>query len=182
MDFFNVMFNILIGISSGIFSSIIVSRIFMINTELIGQIQRVQVHVENLYGILGVFDIFKKIIEEDKNISKSDINVKFLESIKDITADECNSFRKMIFDDLDKQLHEIAVDINDFVEKFRGKENFKNEDEVFLYGEELEKIIDRFNIYKRSYKKVIVRYILEDFTLRILVAIVFIIVVLTIIA
>lgn len=46
MDFYAIMLNILIGISVGTFSSIIVSRIFLISTDYKEQIQQVQNRVE----------------------------------------------------------------------------------------------------------------------------------------
>lgn len=63
MTMFDVMLNLCIGIVGGIFSSIIVSRIFLINSTFTEQIARVQEHFEKSYvlgGLIGSYSIYVK--------------------------------------------------------------------------------------------------------------------------
>lgn len=66
MTLLEIMVNLCIGISGGIFSSIIVSKIFLIQSLYFEQISRVQEHFEYLYGLDGLIFYYPCILKDYK--------------------------------------------------------------------------------------------------------------------
>lgn len=114
MSFFEIMVNLLIGISGGIFSSIIVSRIFLIVTDYSEQIARVQARVEVTYGLKGALLVAEKIFED----GYMELGEKYKQKLQELVDSELQQYSQMIFDDLEKELHEIAAEYNDFFVDF----------------------------------------------------------------
>lgn len=185
MDFYDIMLNLCIGIVGGIFSSVIVSRIFLINSNLTEQVARVQQHIEKSYGLAGIMEFYsiavkKKEYPKDED-SVNRLNEALLQNIHLICDEEVRSFQSMIFDDLEKNLHDLAVELNDFVEKML-RLNEVNEELMLKYGAELVSIQNKFNAYRNISSKIFVEQLIKDKWLRMLAITFLIIIVLTVIA
>ncbi|WP_041703128.1 hypothetical protein [Lachnoclostridium phytofermentans] len=175
MDIYNNLLNLTIGIIGGIFSSIIVSRIFLITADYKEQIQRVQTHVEVLYCLSGYLYCSKVMMKEAKEISLAQKEKLIL-----ILEEEKTRFSQMIFDDLEKELHKIAIDMNDFIEGF--KINKMNEQYIKNSRDELDGIIYRFTIYKNDSRIKMRKLLIRDNVLRILLFVFIVIIILTIVS
>lgn len=119
MDFYEIMINLCIGVASGAFSSIIVSRFFLILSNHSAQLSRVQEHFENGYTISGTLNFYKYInntTNESIDIFQLEyVNKNILNEITKKAKQECDKFDVMIFDDLDDELHKLAVEYSDFM-------------------------------------------------------------------
>lgn len=87
----------------------------------------------------------------------------------------------MIFDDLEKDLHNIAVDLNDMMEKLQNIKTI-NSDILSSIHDDISCLENRFNVYKKSSNKYFKKMIFSDKTLRILFVVICVIVAITIIA
>lgn len=175
MDFFQIMLNLMLGIIGGIFSSIIVSRVFLIITDYSEQISRIQTRVEVTYGIHGVLEMAYWVWKDDGEVGE-----KFKQKLKEIVDSESKYYAQMIFDDLEDELHILAIEFNDFIDNLNV-----NKLNIEIIGEKI-KVLDeltcKFTVYKNSRKKKLMRLFLKDTALRSLFVIFSIIVFLTILA
>lgn len=180
MGFYEVMLNLCIGIIGGMFSSVIVSRIFLIQSSHYEQISRVQEHFEYLYGLDGLV-FFYPHISKEYNGNIDTLNKHLLGEIIRNSKQECEKFRYMIFDDLEKDLHRIAEDLNELMERLQNLKNLDS-DIVSSIHSDISDLENRFNAYKKSSNKYFKKMILNDKVLRILLIIFIVIITVTIIA
>lgn len=175
MSFYTTMLNLLIGISGGIFSSIIVSRIFLISTEYKEQLQRVQGRVEVTFCLSGMLGAAQALYKDGFILGDT-----LKEKLSDLIEAERKCYGQMIFDDLEKELHILAIDYNDFIESI----NVKKLDVIVIDKklEELKDLTNRFYKYKNSNKKFFKKLLLKDIMIRILLILFIVIVALTVIA
>lgn len=179
MEFYEIMINLCIGIVGGIFSSIIVSRFFLIQSSHSEQISRVQKHFEYLYGLDGLIFFYPQISKE-YNGNIDFLNEHLLEEIMKNSKKECEKFRYMIFDDLEKDLHDIAVDLNELMERLKNLKKLDN-DVILSIHNDIHDLENRFNVYKKLSSKYFKQMIISDKILRILLIIFIVIIALTII-
>ena len=166
MEFHEIMINLCIGIAGGIFSSIIVSRIFLIQSSLSEQIARLQEHFEYLYGLDGIVAFYPCILK-DYNGNTDTLNKHLLEEIIRNAKQECEKFRYMIFDDLEKDLHKIAEDLNEVMERLKNLKSFDNNIASSIHND-IYDLENRFNIYKNSAHKYLNKMIISDKIVQIL--------------
>lgn len=178
MEFYEIMINLCIGIVGGIFSSIIVSRIFLIQSSHSEQISRVQEHFEYLYGLDGLV-FFYPHISKEYNGNIDTLNKHLLDEIIRNSKQECEKFRYMIFDDLEKDLHEIAVDLSDLMEELKSLKDLDNNVILSIHNK-ISDLENRFNAYKKSSNGYFKQMIINDKILRILLIIFIVIIVVTI--
>lgn len=176
MSFFEVMVNLLVGISGGIFSSIIVSRIFLIITDYSEQVSRVQERVEVTYVLEGALLAAQAIFSDGYN----ELGEKYKQELNNLIDSENAQYNKMIFDDLEKDLHALAIEYSDFMLSLKADRIDKNEVDKRI--SKLNKLTNKFNTYKSTRKKRLIRLFMKDATLRVLFSIFGIIVILTMIA
>lgn len=175
MDIYSILLNLVIGIIGGIFSSIIVSRIFFITSDYKEQLARVQTRVEIMFNLSGSF--FAGQILLSKGYSLNDgYKEKFENTLHDIQK----NFDSMIFDDLEPELNQIAIDLDDFVQAIRTDK--LNQEYIDQLDELLPIEADKFFTYRKKYKKILRKLILKDNILRILSVIFIITIVSTVIA
>jgi hypothetical protein len=169
------MLNLLIGISGGIFSSIIVSRIFLISTDYKEQIQRIQNRVEVTFCLSGSLWCLQELYKDGYVLSND-----FKTKLSSLIEEERKCYNQMIFDDLEDELHELAIDYNDFIENI----NVNKLDALVVDKkiEELDDLTKRFYKYKNSHKKTLRKLLLRDKILRYLFIIFIVIIMLTVIA
>ena len=184
MTMFDVMLNLCIGIVGGIFSSIIVSRIFLINFTFTEQIARVQEHFEKSYvlgGLIGSYSIYveREDLPDDTTVER--INRDLLKEIHIICKNELDSFNAMIFDDLEDNLHSLAVELNDIICELSGLKVIDKET-MISFGARLLSVQNKFNAYKKLSPKIFRKQLWKDKCLRILMVIFIIVIVGTIIA
>lgn len=175
MSFFEIMLNFLVGICGGIFSSIIVSRIFFILSDYSEQIKRVQARVESSYGLSGMLMAAEMLITEGYSADKF-----IKEKIDIFLEEERKQYLSMIFDDLEPELHIIAIDFNDFIDGLDTSGEFSGE--IRKNINTLDDLISKFNKYKQSSKKKMYKLFIKDTALRLLFVILLLIVAVTIIA
>lgn len=176
MSFFEGMLSLLIGIIGGIFSSIIVSRVFMIVTTYSEQIARIQARIEVTYGLQGALWAAEKIFQ-DKEIALSS---SYKKNLNEMLQKERVCYAEMIFDDLDSELHDIAVEYSDFIENISAED--LNKEKVKEALSQLDEMSKKFNIYKKNRNKNVVKLFLKDRTLHILFLLLIVIIVLTVVA
>ncbi len=185
MEFYEIMINLSIGITGGIFSSIIVSRIFLIHSSHSEQLARVQEHFENTYRLSGTLLFYMYAFQKDENNFDDDtinrFNDALLKDIHEVSKQECEKFRYMIFDDLEIELYKIAVNLNDLME---GTLSLNKVDISIVrkLHKDLFDIQDRFKKYKITNNKHFVTKIKKDKILRILILALVIILISTIIS
>lgn len=113
MTFNDFMLNISIGILSGAFSSIIISRVFLIISDHNEQITRVQKHIEITYRLTSTIRSYlymnKTVTNPDDIFTLDCLNKELSTTISEIANSECDKFDTMIFDDLNKELKDIAI-------------------------------------------------------------------------
>lgn len=91
----------------------------------------------------------------------------------------CEKFRYMIFDDLEKDLHEIAVDLSDLMEELKSLKDLDNNVILSIHNK-ISDLENRFNAYKKSSNGYFKQMIINDKILRILLIIFIVIIVVTI--
>lgn len=185
MEFYEIMINLPIGIMGGIFSSVIVSRIFLIHSSHSEQLARVQEHFENTYRLSGTLLFYMYALQKDEDNFDDDninrFNNALLKDIHEVAKQEREKFRYMIFDDLETELYKIAVNLNDLMEGTLSL----NKVDMSIVGKlhnDLFDIQDRFKKYKITNNKHFVTKIKKDKILRILIFTLVIILILTIIS
>lgn len=184
MEFYELMLNLCIGILGGIFSSLIVSRIFLIQSLYSEQISRIQEHFEYIYNLDGQLLYYLYRSESDvtlNGIEISTLNDYLLQNIKKTSKNECDKFRYMIFDDLETDLYKIAEDLNDLMERL-DLFNDINRDAVSSVHDEIIDLQKRFRLYKSNNKKYLKKQIIHDNILRLLFLITLVLISTTILA
>lgn len=191
MTTFEVLFNLLVGVLGGIISSIIVSRVFLIQGEYQQQLRFVEQIIRKLGMLFGYFQAVKAVFEldydselkmqqemrqkgykteeeyyaanKDKDwISKSALLNTFLAEMKKITeVAEEEIYNARI---VDKQLTEIlAIIVEHLSEIDRIKElSFSHLHELEKKQEE---ITNRYEAYRRVSGKQLAKLILKDKTM-----------------
>lgn len=174
MDLCEILVNLCIGIISGMFSSIIVSRIFLIQSLHSVQLARVQEHFERTYYLSGMFEGYLSS-SNYKNLLASEV----LKTMKIVATSECDKFNAMIFDDLNSDLYTIAVELNDYMQNMLTIKilDWKTVKEL---NDKLLKIQKNFTKYKKNNMKYLKKQMVKDKMLRILFVIIIIIIVMTI--
>ena len=185
MEFYEIMINLSIGIIGGIFSSIIVSRIFLIHSLHSEQLARVQEHFENTYRLNGTLLFYIYTFQKDGNMfddtTIKQLNKALLEDIHEVVKQECEKFRYMIFDDLEIELYKITVDLNDLMEGTL----LLNKVDVSIVEKlqnSLSDIQDRFKKYKITNNKYYITKIKKDKILQTLIIVLLIMFIITIIS
>jgi hypothetical protein len=148
-----------IGILTGIISSIFISRIIMIDTDLKEQYNRVQLRIGPLYGIMGGLMGLVAFSKE-----KGEVKRGFAERIFEMAKKESYEFFQLDFENLEKEFHDIAVRHNDLIESLISILD-KNEikyNELEGIHKETEKIIDDYKSYTSKRKKVRFYSIVKD--------------------
>ena len=180
MTLSETMLNLCIGIVGGMFSGIIVSKIFLIQSSHSEQISRVQGHFEYLYELEGLVVYYLHILEKTNN-GTHDLDEYLLEQIIEYSKKECDKFRYMIFDDLEKDLHEIAVKLNELMERFKNLKKLDDDVILSIYSD-ISDLVNRFNDYKKTSNKYFMQMIISDKILKILLIVFIVIIAVTIIA
>lgn len=149
--FYNNIDSIIISLITGVITSLFITRIYFIKELEDDKVRRLKEHSEALYVIEGYFIMIMALSKDRDNETylKSDI----LSPIKENISQECMSFSKMDFEDLDKSLHTIAERNNDLVEEM-SLYTLKDEkiplDKIKYWLEEI-KTINK--LYKIRYNK-----------------------------
>lgn len=116
--------NVNIGLITGVVSSIFISRIFMINSDMKEQFYRVQEHIQTLNSISAYLTGYISGYREIKKIDDDIIDLP--ERILDIIEQERNSFTKFYFEDLEEDLHYLTADNDDLIEVMYSTFSKKN--------------------------------------------------------
>ena len=87
----------------------------------------------------------------------------------------------MIFDDLEKDLHEIAVKLNELMERFKNLKKLDDDVILSIYSD-ISDLVNRFNDYKKTSNKYFMQMIISDKILKILLIVFIVIIAVTIIA
>lgn len=185
MDFYNSMLNILIGVVSGIFSGIIVSQVFLIATDFKEQRNRVAERAGMLSWIAGALDSLSILIEDKKQPNNENINNyiinKIIDNVTLKASDIEKSFEKMIFADLEPELHEIAVKMNDFTVELANWKRFEKI-KINEYSQQINKIKRELDIYNEKSKRTLFKLIFKDRIMKAIAIVVLVIIALTVIA
>ena len=208
MTTFEVLFNLLVGVLGGIISSVIVSRVFLIQGEYQQQLRFVEQIIRKLGMLSGYFQAVKAVFEVDYDgelkmqqemrqkgykteeeyyaankdkdwISKSALLNTFLVEMKKITKVAKEEIYNARI--VDKQLTEILTIIMEHLSETDRIKEFS-----FSQLHELEKkqedIANRYEAYRRVSGKQLTKLILKDKTMIVLYALVGIIIVGAIVA
>lgn len=176
MDFFEIMLNLLVGTVGGVFSSVIVSRVFMIVSDYSEQIARVQTRVEVSYCLQGALWAASMQYKD----GSTELGCKYKEELERQLAEERKYYAQMIFDDLEEELHNIAIEFSDFVIDLTVENLDKNVIEIKC--QQLDVLTNKFNKYRNLRKKKMFKLFCKDITLRMLLVAFVIIIALTVIA
>lgn len=176
------MINLCIGIISGFFSSIIVSVVFSIRADYKDQVQRVQQRYENLHQFDGLFMFYELEVKpkDPADTIIQNLNETILKELKTVALNESRMYQSMIFDDLEQELHEIAISMNNFIDDIKRIETIDN-DTIEKKKNELDIIIENFNSYLHKQRSILKKTIINNNTLRIFAIIAVLIVVSTLI-
>lgn len=139
-----------------------------------------QEHFEYLYGLDGLV-FFYPHISKEYNGNIDTLNRHLLDEIIKNAKQECEKFRYMIFDDLEKDLHKIAEDLNELMERLQNLKNLDS-DIVSSIHNDISDLENRFNSYKKSSSKYFKKMIINDKILRFLLIIFIVIIAVTITA
>lgn len=203
MTTFEVLFNLLVGVLGGIISSVIVSRVFLIQEEYQQQLRFVEQIIRKLGMLFGYFQAVKAVFEVDYDgelkmqqemrqkgykteeeyyaankdkdwISKSALLNTFLVEMKKIIKSAKEEIYNARIDD--KQLTEILTLIIEHLSEINKIKEFS-----FSQLHELEKkqeeITNRYEEYQRVSGKQLIKLILKDKTMIVLYVLVAIIIV-----
>lgn len=203
MTTFEVLFNLLVGVLGGIISSVIVSRVFLIQGEYQQQLRFVEQIIRKLGMLFGYFQAVKAVFEVDYDgelkmqkemrqkgykaeeeyyaankdkdwISKSALLNIFLVEMKEITKVAKEEIYNARI--VDKQLTEILTLIMEHLSEIDRTKEFS-----FSQLHELEKkqeeIANRYEVYRRASGKQLTKLILKDKTMIVLYVLVGIIIV-----
>lgn len=194
MTIFDVFFNVLIGVLGGIISSVIVSRVFLIQGEYQQQLRFVEQIIRKLEMLSGYFHAVKAVFEvdydgelemqremrqkgykteeeyyaanRDKNwISKSALLKTFLAEVKKTTGSVREDIYNARIDD--KQLVEI---LHTIMEHLSDVDKIKEFSFSQLHGFEKnqEEIKNRYESYRRVSGKQLIKLVLKDKTMIVL--------------
>ena len=203
MTTFEVLFNLLVGVLGGIISSVIVSRVFLIQEEYQQQLRFVEQIIRKLGMLFGYFQAVKAVFEVDYDgelkmqqemrqkgykteeeyyaankdkdwISKSALLNTFLVEMKKIIKSAKEEIYNARIDD--KQLTEILTLIIEHLSEINKIKEFS-----FSQLHELEKkqeeITNRYEEYQRVSGKQLIKLIFKDKTMIVLYVLVAIIIV-----
>ncbi len=188
MNYFNGLWNLLIGIIGGIISSIIVSRIFLIQNDYQEQINKFETLMFKLGYTGGIFAGSKIVLEvsydsqidmekemkkegfkteeeyyfahkEKDWISKEKLLNDLIKNIKKVAEQMENEMMNISISE--KGLFEISKMLNDSIRKMLNVKEC-----TFSTIREIEKvnseINDKYKKYKKDYKKILLKLILKD--------------------
>lgn len=174
MEFFTNMVNLLIGIAGGIFSSIIVSRIFLIVTAYQEQLRSNRTRFEPFYGIM----IFLQLVQK----GKTPIDIKQAnEFIAKYLEDALFKFKDFLPWDYKFELWKVLCRASEYASS-NFSIDLENKKEVETAIEEIQGIIKDFEKCENTYSKGCMKRILHDKVLRILCGVLIGLIVITIIA
>lgn len=183
MEFGQFMLNLCIGIVSGAFSSIIISRVFLVLSTYNEQVTRIQEHIENSRIVSGMLRTYLYI---DDNVARSvdifsieELNKSVVKQVKEKAKQECERFDSMIFDDLDDDLRKVTTDLSHYMIHLSMLTEV-NKEGVIKITDTLKDIHSRFTQYKSNRRSYFVKAILKDKWLWWTAGIFFVIVVVTI--
>lgn len=185
MSLREIMINLCIGILSGAFSSIIISRFFLILSTHTEQLSRVQEHFENTYKLSGTLGFYlhlnSKIKDPTDIFTIEELSKTLLADIREKASQECDRFDSMIFDDLSEELHSLAVDLNDYMIHLSTLSAINSETAEKI-SKHLWNLQTRFTQYKNKSTLYLRKRIFHDPWLRVLLIIFILVLIITAIA
>lgn len=176
---YDLIKNLVLGIAGGIYSSLIVSRVFFIKSELDKQIEIIRMTRYRLGGLILFFDVMYEAIVLSYNTSAG---IHKETNPKDIvnTNDAINSMISLINKTVDEILALETVELkeqeyidlrNETLIVIRKFINIKHENynKISEYKNELEELEQKHDSCYKNQSKVLMRLLLDDWLLKLLV-------------
>lgn len=184
MNLFEILLNLFVGICGGIFSSVIVSRIFLIQSRQDNQFEEIRLMRDKVLYLRIELNVYVDLIDkkemlkaEEENQRLNELTYKYIQFLEN-----CDTFFKLFdIEQADQEMCDIA---HAFGIAERKKKEFipLSYEKAKLLHESLGRLQDCVREYEKNKTKYLMKRLIKDIFLRILAVIFIVIIVLMIIA